>query len=159
MELSPDCIVTQLECLNQSVLVLIDWKHWLICSQLEIKADGLDLVSGDTYHQILVGNSALQKMKVETARWILLACHLVGMFVFSHKSLLALLFGAESLRRKPGPHFMLNNLSGIRSLILHLLLCPSKSHSKHPSLSIRGRLCWHNPQDFKNQNPVWPWKI
>lgn len=45
---------------NQSMLMwLTDWKHQLICSQLEIKVDGLDLVSRDTCHQILVGNSAL----------------------------------------------------------------------------------------------------
>lgn len=97
---------------NQSMLVLTDWKHQLICSQLEIKVDGLDFVSRDTCHQILDGNSALQKRKVETARWVLLACHLMGMCVFSHESLLALLFGATSRRGKPGPLFMLNNLSG-----------------------------------------------
>lgn len=108
----PNRTTTQLARRNQSIPVLIAWKHRLICSQLEIKVDGLDLVSGDTHHQVLVGNSALQKMKVGTARWSVLACHLMGMSVFSHESLLAPLLGAANLRRKPGPHFMLNNLPG-----------------------------------------------
>lgn len=161
MELSPDCIVTQLECLNQSILVLIDWKHWLICSQLEIKADGLDLVSGDTYHQILVGNSALQKMKVETARWILRhvtwweclsflikaswhCCLVLRVSEGSQDHILCLIICLVS-----GVSFY-TFFSVHQSLILNILLCPSGEDSAgitHKTLKIKilcdlGKFSW-----------------
>lgn len=51
----------------------------------------------------------------------MLACHLMGMSVFSHERLLAPLLGAANLQRKAGSHFMLNNLPGF-SLSVYTLV-------------------------------------
>lgn len=47
----PNCIVSRLSSLNQSTLVLIDWKAWLTCSQL----DGLTLSPGTYVTKSLLG--------------------------------------------------------------------------------------------------------